>query len=295
MNVSASKVTDLLSCSMAFYLKHVLKLPDKSHWKTSVGSCLHNITEYLLKPKRRATLDRILDDGFVMVDHPIIQRYCRLWKALHQLDLWDMTDMENMLVLTFSSLEPYLRDKFLSEQRFELKSGDATISGYVDIAATGALKRILDMKTKGQKFTKAELRDNIQAAIYQMWYYEQYGELVPVDFIMVRHPPTKRLPQGHLQTVDAPTATHLSGLKYYLTELYQVMNTFGPEEASAHFHDDEGFCLRVCQLRNPFDYVRITKKTGEPVGTFLLDNAPQVGDDEVVEKLHHIGCPKFNS
>lgn len=166
MNVSSSKISDLLRCTLSFYYKNVDKIPERSHWKTSVGSCLHNIVEYLLKPRRRATLARILSDGFVMANHPSIARYCRQFKHHHNLTLWDGTDMEGMLVLTFSTLKPYLENgQFLSEQRFELKHGDANITGYVDIAAIGANKRILDMKTKKDRFSGDELVNNIQAAI----------------------------------------------------------------------------------------------------------------------------------
>jgi len=295
MNVSSSKVSDLLQCSMAFYLKHVLRLPDKPHWKTLVGSAVHNVVEYVLKPKRRALLDSILKDGFSFAAHPPLDRYCRMWKDHYKLDLWDHQNVEDMLKLAFETLKPYLGEgQFKSEQRFELKIDGAVISGFVDVAAVGEHKRILDMKTKGQKFVKAELPENIQAAIYQMWYYEQFGELVPVDFIMLRHPPTKRLPQGHLQTVNPLTTTHIEGLKSYLVHLYYVMNNFGAEEAESNFCADEGFCLRVCPFRRPFDYISIKKKTGELVGNYFLDLAPQVKDDEVSSTLTFKGCKRWN-
>ncbi len=297
MNVSSSKVSDLLSCTMAFYLKHVLKLPDRTHWKTLVGSALHNIVEYLLKPKRRAILARILEDGFVMDDHPSIWRYCRMWKDHYKLDLWDMSDMEGMLIVTFSTLKPYIKDgQFKSEQRFEMTIDGAVISGFVDIAAIGERKRILDMKTKGQKFTKAELPGNIQAAIYQMWYYEQYGESVPVDFIMVRHPPTSRAPDKHLQTVAPSTKSQMDGLKAYLVHLHKVMNSFGLDDAYSQYHEDENFCHRVCQLKNPFSYISIKKRdTEELVGNYHLDQVPPLKPDEYAEELRHSGCPRYNS
>lgn len=295
MNVSASKVSDLLQCSMAFYLKHVLRLPDKTHWKTLVGSAVHNVVEYTLKPKRRTLLDAILLNGFSFATHPSLDRYCKMWRDHYKLDLWDHQNVEDMLKLAFDTLKPYLKEgQFKSEQRFEMKIDGAVVTGFVDIAAIGEQKRVLDMKTKGQKFTKAELPENIQAAIYQMWYYEQFGELVPVDFIMLRHPPTKRLPQGHLQTVPPLTPVHIEGLKSYLVHLYHVMNNFGVQEAGSNFCADEGFCRRVCPFFRGFDYNQVRKKTGQLVGNFSLDLTPQLGEDEEMETLHFNGCKRWN-
>lgn len=297
MNVSASKVSDLDKCTMLFYLKHVLGLPDSTHWKTKVGSALHNVVEYVLKPKRRAILDLILANGFQFAAFPSIDRYCRQFATHHKIDLWDHQNVEEMLQLTFTTLAPYLkRGEFLSEQRFEIDLGEgATASGYVDIASIGPDKRILDMKTKGQKFTKKELAASMQAIIYQMWYHETHGELVPVDFIMTRFPPTKRLPTNHIQNVPPPTVEQIRGLKYYLRELHKTMNTFGLKEAHGSFCGDTFFCDKLCSFRRPMTYLALVDNaTNQTLSTHMLDNPPHPCDTQRVEERTFGGCPRFN-
>lgn len=296
MNVSSSKISDLLSCSMAFYLKHVMMMPDKSHWKTLVGSNHHNVIEYMLKPKRRARLDAILENGFSFAANPAVERYCLMWRDHYKLDLWDHQNVEDMLKLTFNTLKPYLKqDQFKSEQRFEMKLGEATGSGYIDILTLGDDPRILDMKTKGKRFTQAELDNNMQAMMYQWYYHETYGKLVPIHFIMTRFPPTKRDPGKHIQTVMPPTEQQLKGFKEYVKHLHRVMNTFGEKDAKTNYHADEGFCLRVCQLRNPFSYTSIKKRdTHKLVGNYYSDAVPALKADEYAETLRHKGCPRFH-
>lgn len=297
MNVSASKISDLDRCTMLFYLKHILGLPDSTHWKTRVGSYLHNVIEYTLKPKRRALLDDILTNGFTFAAFPSINRYARAWIAQYKLDLWDQQNVEEMLQLTFKTLAPYLKEgEFVSEQRFEIDLGEgATASGYVDIAAIGPDKRILDMKTKGQKFTKKELAANMQAAIYQMWYHETYGELVPTDFILTRFPPSKRAPKNHIQSVPPSTVEQIAGLKYYLKEMHKVMNSFGLREAHGSFCEDTFFCDKLCSFRHPMTYYALVDQTtGQTLSTHMLDNAPTIGHNQRLEERSFGGCSRFN-
>ena len=296
MNVSQSKIHDLQDCSMAFYLKHVLLLPDRPHWKTSVGSALHNVIEFCLKPKRRKLLDPILANGFSFVANPSINRYCLMWRDHYRIDKWDHKNVEEMIALVFVTLKPYLIEgRFISEQRFEEKIGSATVSGFLDVMTLGDDARMFDMKTKGKKFTKDEIDDNIQAQMYAWYYHRKHGKLVPMHFIMTRFPPTKKDTGRHIQTVMPPTESQLKGLEIYLEHVYGVMNQFTLKDAYSHFHSDEGFCLRVCQMRLPFDYISVKKKiTNKLVGNYLTGQVPKLKDDEYFEKARHSGCPKFN-
>jgi hypothetical protein len=219
-----------------------------------------------------------------------------MWRDKHKLVLWDHQNVEDMLKLTFDTLKPYLKEgEFKSEQRFELKVGEATGSGYIDILTTGDDARILDMKTKGKKFTKQELHDNVQALMYAWYYYETYGKLVPVDFIMTRHPPTKLTPKKHIQTVPPPTEAQLRGFKAYVKHLHGIMNGFTEEQADKGYHRDEFFCQRVCQLKSPFAYISVKKLgTNALVGNYFVDSVPALKPDEYLEELRHGGCPRWN-
>lgn len=296
MNVSASKVKDLIKCSYAFYCKNVLKLPEETHEKTLAGSCLHYIIEFVLKPRRKQLRLKIIKDGFTFGSHPSIYRYVEIFHRKHEIDMWQPMDLEPLLQLAFSTIAPYIKeDNFKSEQRFELKIGDATCSGIVDLTYIDKENsRIMDFKTSAQKFTKKEMMNNIQAPIYQLWYFETYGELVEVDFIMVRHPPTKFKPQKHIQTAKAPSEDILEGLKYYVRGLYQTMNNFGLREAFSSFCDDYWFCEKLCKFKEPFEYATVFEGDKE-IGNFHLDKIPQLKENQTVKIYKYNGCPKFNA
>lgn len=303
MNVSSSKINDLLQCSLSFYYKHVLKLPDRTHPKTHQGSCVHNIVEFVLKPKRLPLLRGVMEHGLSFDRFPSLGRYARTYGRFHSLDGFPIQDIETMAALAFDTIKPYIlasweagEPTYRSEQRFELKIANAICTGFIDFWVTAKPGRIIDFKTKGKRYTAKELPNLVQAHIYQMYHYIATGELVPVDFIMLRFPPTQRRPDYHIQTVAAPTEMQIEGMKAYVCHLYEVMNTFTFEDAYVSPCSDRGFCDRVCPFRNPFQYLSIRKRgTNELVGNFPLDTKRQVQQDEWSEVKLFSGCIKFNT
>lgn len=307
--VSASRLKSLDSCSMQFYLSEYENIPQKVWAKTHAGSTVHSILEALRRDRHRAHLDLVKATGTIYAS-PAISRLVRAWVAKTKMgpDIVEPIDDMAMLVLNQTNfLDTGATQTFDPEHEFKLtlKNG-GVVKGFIDRLAiyggayndTGGTQHavITDYKSQGKRFTANELRDNYQALTYQLYVWRAFGIPATVEFIMLRHPATSRTPEKHIQRVEPSTPAQLAGFETYLEHMHQVLQGFGLSQAYAHFHDDVGFCERVCSYRHPMDYLILRKvKTKEVVGTFMLDNPPHIGQDEYVETAHHKGCPRFNS
>lgn len=294
MNVSASKVNDLTQCSYSFYLKHVEKLPDRPHPRTLIGSFIHNVIEAVLLPRRRDLLLDILNKGFSFADFSSIKRYGIMYRDKYRINIWDFDEIESMIKLAFDTVKVDVENgAFESENRFELDIDGAKCTGYIDIVSK-ARKRIIDFKSRGKRFTAKELANSLQGLIYQMSIYQETGELWPVDFIMLRFPPTKRKATYHIQTVPPPNIAQIAGLKYYVKHIFNVINNFGLKDAHSSFCKDQGFCERVCPFMRPFRYLHVKTRQGEFVGNYFLDAKRDLKENEVGEIRRFVGCPLYN-
>ncbi len=164
-------------------------------------------------------------------------------------------------------------------------------------APSGAI--VIDLKTQGTKFTRAELPSNVQALCYQMATYRQFGIIPAVEFILLRHPPGPRSPDKHIQRVEPPTLSALLGLEDYIISTYQRVNQFTLEDALAFPTEDFGFCTRVCPYYKPFSYW-VLCRTDDPKGLSPLsshlsvDKAQEACDNaangSTILERYHKGC-----
>lgn len=310
IRVSASRLKTLWNCSVLFFYESILGLPSKTHHRTVQGLCIHSIFECLLAPKRVAAFRAILRDGFILAHHPSIERFIRAYDRHHGMSPYEMSDMSDMLRVAFLAIKPYFDPYFTAldagepapftyhtEKRFKMVVGKAVLSGVIDLLLVYPDKAVcLDLKSQREKFKKAELPHNVQAIVYQLAIYEEYKLLAPVEFILLRHPPSKRYPVMHIQRVEAPPQVALRGLRDYIEHSYGVVNSFGLEEAYSRPCTDKGFCERVCQFYKPFTYLALVKKGGEngdPIKTYLPGTEPkgkQLAADEVLVERRHEGC-----
>ncbi len=307
IRVSASRLQTLKDCSMLFWYQEICKLPQSTHHKTRQGSCVHSIAECLLTPKRAAALRAILREGFSFALCPAIKRFILSYDAKHGIAPYDMDAMEDMLKVLFLTIKTHFDAYFAAldagqpapfryyiEKRFQIQIGDATISGFIDLLLIWPDRAlVIDYKSKAKKWTVAEVPNNVQAALYQRACYHEFNLIPDVDFVMVRHMPSKRYPKLHLQSVAAPSIAHLIGLEVYISKMYGSVNQFTLEDALAHPHCDEGFCLRVCGFHKPFSYWARVKKTTptEVIETYLDGKQPiNVAEDESLLIKQHPGC-----
>lgn len=298
IKVSASRLKTLEECSLRFYYGEIVGVPQGlSHIKARIGTLVHVIVEVIMNPRRSILFRHILDHGFRFSDcPPSLLRYIR-WHCKRELiHEYDLDEIAAMVDVAFLGIKPYFADPlnrptYHNERRFELKLGDATISGFIDLLLLWSDRCVvLDFKTQKIKFPKAELDSNIQAMLYQTAVSQEFGLIPTVDFIMLRHAPGPRASEKHIQRVQPHSKPILAGLSLYVQEMYKVVNNFTFEEACANPCKNDYFCKSFCPYLLPFDYLSL-QKDGHQIKSFTLDNPPKlVHNDERLIKLHHNGC-----
>jgi RecB family exonuclease len=297
--ISASGLKSLEKCSYAFYLTRYLKLPEKTWPRTHVGTIVHSILEMLRLEKHRKHYEAVMLYGSIY-GSKAIERLVKFWiyKVKLASDLVGDLDPMAMLVLNKTNfMDIGATETFPPEHEFTLNlPNGAVIRGYIDrLARHGDVMKIWDYKSQRERFTSNELTNNFQAMTYQLYVWKHFKLPAEVTFVQLRHPPTSRTPQKHLQIVPPATPDQLAGFEEYLEHIYQVLQGFGLKEAYSNFCNDFGFCKNVCTFFKPFRYISVKKKdTKELVGNYMIDNVPQLKDNEYSEELEFSGCPKHN-
>ncbi len=309
IRVSASRLKTFKECSVKFWYEEYVNLPEETHWKTKVGSIVHLLFECCLNPRRAALLRAALkDDTWRAGQFPTLARFI-LWQLRRfEVTLSSVDEVSELLRVAFIAIKPHfdlyfaaldagepLPFTYHTEKRFQMQVGEATMSGFIDLLLVWSDRAlVMDLKTQREKFTRADVPNNIQAAIYQLACKREFGFVPAVEFIMLRHPPSKRYPVMHIQRVEAPSLAHLAGLEVYIEGMFSVVNALTEEQALSHPHDDEGFCKRVCQYHKPFTYWARVKRDDPkrtPIETYLLARKPEkVAKDETLVPMQHAGC-----
>lgn len=297
--VSASSLKTLSECTMKYYLSRVEMLPEKTWPRTHAGSASHSVLEALYSEKHRHHYEAVKNAGSIYAS-PAIQRLVNVWQWKTKMEDSIVADIDGMCMVAINEtnfLDEGATKRFEPEHEFRLtlKNG-GTVKGFIDrLAEYGDQFVIWDYKTQRDKFTNEEVLNNFQSLVYQLYVWRTFGKMAEVRYLMLRHAPTKRFPNRHLQVTPPATPAQLEGFSIYLEHMHNVMNNFGLEEAQLKYHEDRGFCDRVCSYRKSFPYVRVTKvKTGELVGKYFLDFCPQIKDDELAERCTFKGCLRFN-
>ncbi len=309
IRVSASRLKTLKECTVSFWYQEIVNLPEATHWKTKVGSLVHLLFECCLNPRRASLLRAALkDDTWRATDQPELARFIR-WQ-LHRMGvtLSSVDEVSELLRVAFLAIKPHFDAYFAvldagqpapfayyTERRFKMQVGEATMSGFIDLLLVWPDRAlVIDLKSQREKWVRADVPNNVQAIIYQLACLREFGFVPPVEFIMLRHPPSKRFPHNHIQSVAAPSRAHLMGLESYVESMYGVVNRFTAEDALAHPHDDEGFCIRVCQFYKPFTYWARVKQGDAarvPLETYLPADKPEtVAEGEELVPMEHKGC-----
>lgn len=301
--LSASRVKLLNDCSWRFYASEYLLWPEKVWPRTHVGTVVHSVLESLYRAKHHAVYDTVKTAGTIDAS-PAIKRLVRAWQ--HKTNLSDelIADVDPMTMLVLN------RTNFLDEgaiRRFEpeheftmvLKNG-GKVRGYIDrltVYPDPEAWVVWDYKSQKKRFTESEVRDSFQSLVYQWYLWKTYGALATVKYVMLRHPPTSRTPDKHIQVTPPATPAQLAGFETYLEYLYDGINSFGEKEGLAAMKDDDfGFCQNVCSFYTPKTYLAVKKRgTDALVKTYLPEFLPSLKDDEYTVEMTHPGCPKYNA
>jgi len=308
--VSASSVKALTQCSLAFYYERVLGLPTKEWPRTIMGTLAHSLFECLRRARHRHHYDAITTvPGKVDWEaSPVVARLVRWYKRKHGIGDDLIADLNGMLEVGMLLIDYHWTQADLHsvsgvplvygpEHEFLLKLDDDTqIKGFIDdMAVVGGIMRVRDYKSARNRFTASELPNNVQAALYQLYIWHAFQLPAEVHFIALRHPPTKRTPQKHLQIVPPASPAQLAGLETYVKAIAARVRQFTMEDAMTSPCDDLGFCQRVCTHYAPHPYwivCRADDPTQSPVSSHLsLDKAAESCDHaHIVIERSHPGC-----
>lgn len=297
--LSASRLKTFLSCSWIFYCEYVLKMPSAAHPKTKLGSLAHSIFEVLQKPRHRKHYDAILSGKKSVYNSKPIARWIKSFLAKNPDVTTKLSDEFDSLVLVGLETDFFCKDadKVLPpEHEFLLEIEGMKIKGYIDILAFYKDKiKIRDYKSQGKRFTDDEMENNIQAGIYQLYANEAFGIPAEVEFVMLRHPETKRTPGKHLQVVPPYTKGQLGGFVQYLKHLDEQVQNFNLERATDNLkaQTDDGFCKRVCQFKDPKTYYILLDAEGQILQSSDEENKLKAKEGQTIERKSYSGCPYF--
>lgn len=302
--ISASALKSLEKCTFQFYLSRYLKIPEKTWARTHAGSAAHSILECLAREKHRHHHDLIKSNQTIYASKAI-GRLVRAWQYKTGMPDEIVADLDEMILLALTKtnfLDEGAIRKFPPETEFriDLRNGGFVV-GFIDHMTEYSDKFVItDFKTQRNRFLKKEVLENFQSLVYQLFVYKTYGKLAEVQYIMLRHPPTPRSPDKHIQITPPATPEQLKGFELYLEYMAELFNNFTEKEAQLQYHEDENFCERVCSYRNPVTYLCVRNKDGSgEERRYWIDPKTgelpyQVKENEVSEIKKHPGCAKFN-
>lgn len=312
------------SCSQIFYAKEILKVPEPpTNPKTLIGSLCHIIFECLARPRHKKHYDKIMTFPESIFNSKPITRLVQNFIQKHQIPEEIHADLDNLVLVGLNNdfFFKGAEKVFPPEYAFILDTGKYRIKGIIDGAAIykDNIALIRDYKSQRDKFTDEKLKNNIQAKAYQLAMYKQFGVLARVEFVLLRHAPTKNNPNNHLQIVEPSTPEELEGFEVFLEHFSDYVIDFNEDKAESSLafdkgYSEEGFAGRImcgrssypnqlkkdgtpmfsCSFKWPRDYyVQIDKKTGKIISSNFTKKelTPQRGTK--IEKRHYEGCPRF--
>lgn len=300
VNISASSLKTLNVCTFKFYCEKILKLPQFSNPKTELGQLCHHILHYLRLQKHIHIYDLIIKNG-VYYYKPLaryIKYYCNKYNISKKIE----SDLNDLILLALTRINFYHKNAieiFEPELKFQIPIGKYNLKGFIDSGAIYNINNnkealLYDYKSQSKRFSEDELEDELQSTVYQYYIYTKYKIPCSVEFILLRHPPTKKLPNKHIQKIDPKSESELKGFGKYLDYIGNTINNFGYDDSIKSFHKDPNFCKYVCQFKSPFDYKILLDSGGKILKMVRMEEKLEASDGQKIEIKHFSGCPKWH-
>ncbi len=270
LRISASSLRSLTDCSLAFYYRRILNLPEKDWPKTIIGSLAHSIFECLRHERHEHHVYLITVGNKEGIDYSrsrAITRLVRMWQSKYKIEQILIDDINDLLHVGINCTDFFWEkaDKdpetgkpliYGPEYPFSFTLEDGTeIRGKIDdMAVVDGVMNVRDFKSAKNKETVADVPNNVQALTYQAFIWLTFKLPARVEFIYLRHGPTKRTPTKFLQVVEPVSDMHILGFLSYAKWIYGRINQFSLEDAYLSPHEDIFFCQRVCTHYAPHPY-----------------------------------------
>lgn len=321
--LSASRVKTFEECSWKYWCNYILKVPSTQNAGAARGTACHLVLEVLLNPRHKHYYDKITKENSIM-SFPAIVSLVR--KSLRRDG--EEFDTEENLEMCSAMIDVGLQYDFFGEngliedpeQEFLLENDDPPykVMGYIDkpiqYPDKKALK-IVDYKTSKGKFEGEEITANIQAMVYTLAAKRLWPNLedIMVEFLFLKFP-------NAAEQQFKPSEDQLAGFEYYLSSVYQAINSFTESDARSNFAADkpfpaagEGFKGRLqcgfatypgelkkngdpkwaCSYKFPFDYYALVDESGKIKASAFTEEELSPREGCTIVKKHYEGCPKF--
>ncbi len=138
--LSASRISTFEKCSWLYFQKYVVKTPEPAtNSGALMGTCCHNVFEFLAIPRRRTIFDTITNIDSTILNSPAVTRYVKKYIKKHKLPPESFSKIDAMIVVGLLTdffcdgademMEPEL------EFRIENENPRYNILGFIDRAA----------------------------------------------------------------------------------------------------------------------------------------------------------------
>lgn len=319
--LSASRLKTLSSCSWVFYAQEILKLPQDSNPKTQLGSICHLILEVLSNPRHRHHYDKIMTFPESIHNSRAVSILASKLIIKYNIPYEIAIDLDDLVLVALRNdfFFEGAKEVLPPEYEFILDTGKYRIKGLMDMVAIyDDYVLIRDYKTQKNKFSDEELKNNIQAKVYQLAIKKLFNKPAKVEFVLLRHPGTNDNRTNHLQVVECASNEELGGLEFYLENVAEYVEDFGEEKGRLEFAYDKGFpednsfsgriqCGRFppghlkksgepaweCFAKSSKDYYVLINKDGKILKSSLDKSELSMQDGYKIEKRRYNGCPRW--
>ena len=252
--LSASRIKTAKTCSWQYFVKYVVKLPDKSNDGASRGWICHLIFECLGRSQRVDRWKRIVSSGDVFSDLAIKRMAMKHAKKLgvDDEDNVEMIKEMTMKGLNFDFDGEHLGapDEVLIEHAFNIEVEDEgkrfKVRGFIDkifLYKKEKLAIIRDFKTSKKKFEGDDLNKNYQDYIYSLVVKRQFPDYNKRNsqFIFLKFGLVEGSKSDGFVGMKKITDKQLDKFEHNLTGIQTYLEGFNERRGKSNYAADQGF------------------------------------------------------
>jgi DNA helicase-2/ATP-dependent DNA helicase PcrA len=190
MQFSASKIKEYIDCPLKFKYNAILQIPAPGKTHLQIGTGVHAIFEEMSKQKMQGRTP-ILKDAMKLLDDSWDSA---AFSSVTQ-EKQERSKMEKMVEFWFDFEQNNSNEIIAMEERFDIDVNGSKFIGFIDrIYRTPSGEYIIiDYKTSKTPYTKKELKEDVQIALYCLAVKEKYGKLPVKAGHMYVHPNVAKL------------------------------------------------------------------------------------------------------
>lgn len=310
--LSASRLDTFTSCSQLYAAKYLWHIPDGGNDGSNRGSVVHEVLEFLLKPRHRKRYDQIMTVGNcqgVVVIWKLVQRLATRFNVNDPVNL-KMIDDFIMVALKQDFFGPKGTKEILGEKEFSIQVNEDgkkfNIRGKIDktfVIKEKGVSRLetVDYKSSKTRHTGDKLDNNMQSLMYQLALKREYPAIKERSFKFL----FLKFKNDPIQEQPTFTDAQLDGFEWQLTELQNQVDSFYLKSSGdnlALFSEEkkwmcggeglkkDGTVKWICPARRPMDFFVLLDKEGEFLKSAMTEEELKPEKGQIVVPRHYPGC-----